>query len=125
MDLQSASKAIAIQSSNIDLGDTFRELARHSILRTAIKYFRRLNTASVHVSREGPLFRCTVNVQLVALKMMSAESQHEDCYLAFKNALDKVESQLRRAKRQQRESKASGIAKDRLLRGGLGSPPVV
>jgi ribosome-associated translation inhibitor RaiA len=83
MDLQSVSKAIAVHSSNIDLGDTFREFAKRGILRSTIKYFGQLNTASVHVSRDGPLFRCTVNIQMVAHKLMSAEFQHEDCYLAF------------------------------------------
>jgi ribosomal subunit interface protein len=123
MDLQSIDKVIAVQSSNIDLGDAFRECARQSILRTVIKFFGQLNTASVHVSREGSLFRCTVNIHMTALKMMSAECQHDDCYLAFKKALEKVESQLRRAKQELRENKASRPDKNILLREALSSPP--
>ncbi len=56
MDPQRIDKVIAIQSSNIDLGETFRELAKQSILRTVIKYFGQLNTASVHLSHEGLCF---------------------------------------------------------------------
>jgi ribosomal subunit interface protein len=122
MDLQSISKAIAVQSLNVDLEGSFRELAERSILRTTIKYFGQLNTASVHVNREGPLLRCTVNIQLAALKMMSAEFQHEDCYVAFKSALEKVENQLRQAKRELRENKARRTEKDMLLLDALGSP---
>jgi ribosomal subunit interface protein len=125
MDLQRVDKAIAVQSSSIDLGDTFRELAKQSILRTVIKYFGQLNTASVHVSREGSMFRCTVNIHMSALKMMSAEFQHDDCYLAFKKALEKVESQLRRAKQELRENKASRLDKEILLRDGLRSPSMM
>ena len=62
MDLQTVSKAIAIHSSTIDLGNAFRELAERSILRTTIKYFGRLNTASVNVSRDGTLFHCAVEI---------------------------------------------------------------
>ena len=125
MDLRIVNKVIAVQSSNIDLGEAFREFATQSILRTTIKYFGQLNTAAVHVSREGPMFRCTVNVQLSGLKMMLAEFQHEDCYQAFKSALEKIETQLRRAKRELRGNRASRVDKDRVLRDGLEAPPAM
>jgi ribosomal subunit interface protein len=111
MDLQTVSRAIAIYSSNIALENAFRELAERSILRTTIKYFGRLNTASVNVSRDGTLFHCAVEIQLAELRMVSAEGQHEDCHLAFNNALVEVESQLRQAKREPRESTASRTGK--------------
>jgi len=79
----------------------------------------------VHVSREGHLFRCTVNIHMKALKMMSAECQHDDCYVAFKKALEKVESQLRRAKQEMRDNRASRPDKDILLRDGANSPPMM
>jgi ribosomal subunit interface protein len=104
MDLQSVSKLIAVQSPNLDLGEAFRELAERSILHTTIRHFGQLNTASVHVNRDGSLFRCSVDIQLATLKMVSAEFQHEDCHLAFKSALNAVEDQLRGAKRALREN---------------------
>ncbi|MBL0408371.1 ribosome-associated translation inhibitor RaiA [Microvirga aerilata] len=111
MDLQTVSKAITVHSSNIDLGNAFRELAERSILRTTIKYFGRLTTASVNVSRDGTLFHCAVEIQLAELRMVSAEGQHEDCQVAFNEALGEAESQLRRAKRELRESTASRTGK--------------
>src|SRR4028118_1181407 len=91
--LDSIGKAISVQSSKVDLGDTFRTHAQQSIIRTASKYFGQLNTGTVHVTREGPFFRCTVNIQMGALKMMSADHQHDSCYVAFNGALAKVEKQ--------------------------------
>jgi ribosomal subunit interface protein len=111
MKLQSVDRTILVQSSNIDLGDVLPEHARTSILQMAGKYFGRLNTATVHFNREGPMYRCTVNVQVGALKMMSGEAQNTDIYAAFRLALEKVAKQLRRAKRELREDKAKRVAK--------------
>ncbi|HZH51838.1 MAG TPA: ribosome-associated translation inhibitor RaiA [Microvirga sp.] len=123
MDLEGVLKAITVKSSSVDLSDAFRDHAQQAIARVVAKYFGRLNTASVHVGREGSLFRCTVNVQMGALKMMSAEAQDKDCYAAFKIALEKVEKQLRRAKRELREDKAVRVDKDRALQDGLRRAP--
>ena len=53
------------------------------------------------------------------LKRVSAEAQHKDIYSAFNSALEKVGTQLRRAKREMREDKAHRTDKDALLREGL------
>lgn len=119
MKLQSVDKNITIQSSNIDLGDSLTGHARESILRVASKYFGRLNTASVHFNREGITYRCSVNMQMGALPMKSAEAREKDIYLAFNAALDKIAKQLRRTKREVREDKAERVDKDAALRDGL------
>jgi ribosomal subunit interface protein len=77
----------------------------------AAKYFGRLNTATVHFNREGAMYRCMVNVQMGALKMMSREAKSTDIYAAFRLALEKVAKQLRRAKRELREDKAKRVDK--------------
>jgi ribosomal subunit interface protein len=111
MKLQGVDRTILVQSSNIDLGEVLPDYARTSILQMAGKYFGRLNTATVYFNREGPMYRCTVNVQMGALKMMSGESQNTDIYAAFRIALEKVSKQLRRAKRELREDKAKRVDK--------------
>jgi len=70
----------------------------------------------VHVTREGITYRCTVNMQMGALKMMSGEAKNKDLYAAFRAALQKTAKQLRRTKRELREDKAERIDKDMLLR---------
>ena len=119
MKLRSVDRAITVQSSSVDLGEALPAHAEASILRVAGKYFGRLNTASAHFSREGSGYRCSVNVQMGALRMMSAEAQNHDIYLAFNAALEKVAKQLRRAKRELREDKAERVDKDTSLREGL------
>jgi ribosomal subunit interface protein len=119
MKLETVDKNITVQSSNINLGANLPEHARESILRVASKYFGRLNTASVHFSREGITYRCSVNMQMGALPMKSAEAKEKDIYLAFNAALDKVAKQLRRTKREKREDKGERVDKDAALRDGL------
>lgn len=109
---------ILVQSSNVDLGDNFPDYAKTNIRQVAGKYFGRLSMASVHVNREGITYRCTVNIQMGALKMMSGEAKDKDLYTAFRAALQKTAKQLRRSKRELREDKGARIDKDMLLREG-------
>ena len=119
MKLETVDKNIAVQSSNIDLGANLPNHARDSILKVASKYFGRLNAASVHFNREGITYRCTVNMQMGALPVKSAEATEKDIYLAFNSALNKVAKQLRRTKREMREDKGERVDKDAVLRDGL------
>ena len=123
MRLESVDKAITVQSSDVHLGDRLPEHARESILRVASKYFGRLNTASVHFSREGITYRCSVNMQMGGLPMKSAEAMDKDIYLAFNAALTKIATQLRRTKRELREDKAERVDKDVVLRERINPAP--
>jgi ribosomal subunit interface protein len=122
MSLEGAENSILVQSSNVDLGEAFSEFARTSIRQSASKYFGRLVVASVHVTREGITYRCTVNIQMGALKMMTGEAKNKDLYAAFRQALQKTAKQLRRSKRELREDKAERVDKDMLLREGNRAP---
>ena len=110
---------ILVQSANVDLGDMFPDYAKTNIQQVAGKYFGHLSMASVHVTREGITYRCTVNIQMGALKMMSGEAKNKDLYAAFRADLQKTAKQLRRSKRELREDKAERIDKDMLLREGV------
>jgi len=112
---------ILVQSSTVDLGENFPEYAKSSIQKVSGKYFGRLSMASVHVTREGITYRCTVNMQMGALKMMSGEAKDKDLYTAFRAALQKTAKQLRRSKRELRDDKGERIDKDMLLREGATS----
>lgn len=118
----STDATILVQSSVVDLGEMFPEYARTNIRQVAGKYFGHLSSASVHVTREGITYRCTVNVQMGALKTMTGEAKNKDLYAAFRAALEKTAKQLRRSKRELREDKAERIDKDMLLREGMSSP---
>ena len=110
---------ITVGSANVSLGSNFPDLARKQIVEVAEKYFGDLTTASVHVSKEGAAFRCSVNIRMGALRMMSAEAQAREVPLAFRTALSKVEKQMRRTKRELREDKGRRVGKDATLQEGL------
>jgi len=119
MKLKSVDRSISVQSSNVDLGDALPAHARQAILRVAGKYFGRLHAAAVHFTREGKTYRCTVNMQMGALRMRSAEAESPDIYAAFDAALEKVATQLRRTKRAVRDEKGERPDKDIALREGM------
>src|SRR4051794_38795968 len=112
MKLKSVDRSISVQSSTIDLGDALPTHARQAILRVAGKYFGRLNTAAVHFAREGQPYRCTVTMQMGALRMRSGEASSPDIYAAFDAALERVATQLRRMKRAVRDHKGERTDKD-------------
>ncbi|WP_243370417.1 ribosome hibernation-promoting factor, HPF/YfiA family [Microvirga solisilvae] len=122
MSLEGAENSILVQSSAVDLGDMFPEYAKTNIRQVAEKYFGRLSAASVHVTRDGITYRCTVNIQMGALKKMTGEAKNKDLYAAFRQALQKSAKQLRRSKRELREDKAERVDKDALLREGNRAP---
>src|SRR5919112_347901 len=90
MKLESVATEITVERSTVDLGDAFRQHPRDGVLRVASKYFGRLTTGSVHVTREGVSYRCTVVMQAGALKTMTGEATDKEIYVAFDRALDKV-----------------------------------
>jgi ribosomal subunit interface protein len=102
---------ITFESNHHDLGDALREHGRAEILKMAEKYFGRLVSAKVHFTNEGVTSRCSVNIQMGGLPMVSAEASAKDLRLAFNQALDKAATQLRRTKRELREDKPARVDK--------------
>ena|SRR3712207_726396 len=79
----------------------------------------RRHRSSSKLLQLGTTFRCSVNMQMSALPMRSAEGRDKDAYLAFGSALSKVATQLRRTKRELRQDKAERTVKDAVLQDGL------
>jgi ribosomal subunit interface protein len=119
MKLQSGDSAIIVESGNVQMGDALAEHARIAILQSAGKYLDRLNRATVHFSREGHGYRCSIQMQMGGLTGASAHAQHKDIYRAFDQAHQRVAKQLRRAKRELRDDKPDGPIKTMLLLDGL------
>jgi ribosomal subunit interface protein len=112
---------ITVQSSNVDLGELLPQRAREGVERVAGKYFGQLTTGAVHFTREGPSYRCTVNMQMSGARTVTGEALSEDAFQAFNTALNKAAKQLRRKKREVREDKGTRVDKDMMLRDGLGA----
>lgn len=111
--------AITVQSSNIDLGDALPQHARDGVEKVAAKYFGQLTSAAIHFTREGPNYRCSVNIQMGGAKVVTGEGLSDDAHQAFNTALAKAAKQLRRRKREVREDKGTRIDKDMVLNDGL------
>lgn len=99
-------KAITVGSSNVEIGEALAERARSALAELASRYFGRITTGSIHFGREGVDYRCSANMQCGGVPMMSAEASHKDPHVALAAAIDKLGKQLRRAKRELRDSKA-------------------
>jgi ribosomal subunit interface protein len=110
---------IAVQSSAVELGKALPEYIRIRVRQVAGKYFGDLSGAAVYFSRDGASYRCTVNMQMGSLRIVTGEAVGPDCYRAFDVAIEKAAKQLRRLKRALRDGKALGRDKDTLLREGL------
>jgi len=96
---------ITVGSAHVELGSYFREQAQQQIRAVAKKHLGDLTMASVHVAQEGAYYRCSVNMQMGSLNLLSAEAKGKDVSLAFRTALGKLKKQLRRTKRLLRENK--------------------
>ncbi|AWM89095.1 HPF/RaiA family ribosome-associated protein [Microvirga sp. 17 mud 1-3] len=119
MKLDRTNTPITVQSSTVELGEALPAYARNGVQRAAGKYFGQLSGAAVYFSREGGSYRCTVNMQMGALRIVTGEAIAPDCHKAFDAALEKAAKQLRRRKRALRDNKPIGPVKDALLREGL------
>lgn len=96
---------IVVRSSSIGLGAALRERARAGVERVAAKYFGRLNAATVYFSRDGRGYRCTVNIDMGALRIVTGESLGYCCHAVLDAAMRKAAKQLRRSKRALRDDK--------------------
>ena len=102
---------ITVGSSNIDVGENLRGYAQQQVQGIAEKYLQHLTKAGVHFANEGSDYRCTVNMQVGALPMMTGEATAHDAYQSFDRAAEKIAKRLRRAKRELRDDKAQRVDK--------------
>ena len=100
-------KNITVGSSNVEIGEALSERARKELVDLASKYFGKLTTAAVHFSREGHLYRCSVNLQPGGVAVISAEAQFKDAHGALDAAIDRVRAQLSKLKSERRDAKRS------------------
>ena len=116
MAVNESGPTISVEGAGVSLGMTFPDQARERVRAVAEKYLGTLTSASVHVSKEGITYRCTVVMHMGGLRPKSAEGAGNDVYAAFQAALDKIAKQLRRMKRAVRDDKAERPDKDAMLR---------
>lgn len=102
---------ITLESSNQPVSEALRLHGHDEIQKVAEKYFGHLVSAKAHFTADGFQTRCSITMQMGGLPSANAYAADKDMKLAFDHALDKVATQLRRAKREIREDKPARIDK--------------
>jgi ribosomal subunit interface protein len=105
-----------ISGHQVDVGDALREHAMRGLSETASKYFDGAEDASVTFSRTGKGgFACNLRFHAGRGLFFDSHGEHEDAYVAFNQALERVAKQLRRRKRELREDKPANPARQGVL----------
>lgn len=101
---------IQINGKQIDIGDALREHVSGRIEDRVSKYFDRAVDAQVTFSREAHLIRVDCSVHAGHAIVMQSHASSADPYAAFDQALDRIETRLRRYKRRLRNHHAAAKA---------------
>ncbi len=90
---------ITVSGKQIDVGEALRVHVEDNLGAAVSKYFDRPVDAHVVFSRRGHEFTCDSSVHLPTGLTAQAHAASNDIYVAFEQAADRLEKQLRRHKR--------------------------
>ena len=90
---------ITVSGKQIDVGEALRVHVEDNLVAAVSKYFDRPVDAQVVFSRRGHEFTCDSSVHLPTGLTAQAHAASSDIYVAFDQAADRIEKQLRRHKR--------------------------
>ncbi len=90
---------ITVSGKHIDVGAALRSHVEDNLVAAVSKYFDRPVDANVVFSRRGHEFTCDSSVHLPTGLTAQAHGASSDVYVAFEQAADRIEKQLRRHKR--------------------------
>jgi ribosomal subunit interface protein len=101
---------IQVNGKQIDIGDALRDHVRSRIEERVSKYFDRAVDAHITFSREAHLIRVDCSVHAGHAIVMQSHASGAEPYTAFDQALDRIETRLRRYKRRLRNHHAAAKA---------------
>ncbi len=90
---------VEIYGNKIDLGDALVESVEEKLVAGVQKYSENPVDARVFFSKDGHEFVCDLNVHLSTGLVANAKGRAGDIYASADNAIDRMETQLRRYKR--------------------------
>ncbi len=90
---------IQVHGNQLDVGDALREHVEESLGASVTKYFDRPFEANVYFSRQKNTFHVQCSVHIGAGINVQSHFDANDPYVAFDNAVDRLQTQLRRYKR--------------------------
>jgi ribosomal subunit interface protein len=113
---------VQISGKHVDVGEALRTRISDDLLSSIGKYFERGGDAEVVLSRDGHGFRIDCVVRLASGQQLQSHGLGGDAHGAFGQALDKIETRIRRYKRRLKshstaaEAKAAEVAASYVLR---------
>ena len=113
---------VQISGKHVDVGEALRARISDDLLSAIGKYFERGGDAEVVLSRDGHGFRIDCVVTLASGQQLQSHGLGGDAHGAFGQALDKIETRIRRYKRRLKshsnaaEAKAAEVAASYVLR---------
>jgi ribosomal subunit interface protein len=90
---------VQVSGKHVDVGQALRERVSDDLQTSIGKYFDRGGDADVVVSRDGFSFRVDCAVTLASGQMLQSHGLGGDAHAAFSQALQKIETRVRRYKR--------------------------
>jgi ribosomal subunit interface protein len=90
---------VQISGKHVDVGDALRSRIADELLSSIGKYFERGGDADVVVGKSGHSFQVDCTVRLASGHRLESSGAGGDAHSAFGDALNKVETRIRRYKR--------------------------
>lgn len=102
---------VHVSGKHVDVGEALRSRVADEISSSISKYFDRGGDADVVVTREGHSFRVDCSVTLASGQQLNSHGLGGDAHVAFDNALDKMQTRVRRYKRRLKSHSEAATAK--------------
>ncbi|HWA62544.1 MAG TPA: ribosome-associated translation inhibitor RaiA [Caulobacteraceae bacterium] len=102
---------VQVSGKHVDVGQALRERVDDELQSSIGKYFERGGAADVVVSREGFSFRVDCAVTLASGQVLQSHGLAADAHAAFGQALQKIETRIRRYKRRLKSHTNAAAAK--------------
>ncbi|ATQ44782.1 ribosome hibernation-promoting factor, HPF/YfiA family [Caulobacter mirabilis] len=102
---------VQVSGKHVDVGEALRERVSDEITETIGKYFDRGGSADVVVTKEGFSFKVDCMVALASGQRLQSQGLGADAHAAFGQALEKIETRVRRYKRRLKSHSSQAAAK--------------
>ena len=102
---------VQVSGKHVDVGEALRVRVSDEISNAIGKYFERGGDADVVVSKDGHSFRVDCSVQLASGQQLRSHGMGGDAHAAFDQALDKVQTRIRRYKQRLKDHSVAATAK--------------
>lgn len=116
---------VQVAGKKIEVGSALQERIAFGLESRVSKYFNRTGEAFVTVSKPGWAFYVDCSIHLPSGVTLQAHGEGDDGYQAFEQALDKIETRVRRYKNRLRDHRSKDASPPELALERIILPPAV